>query len=546
MKKRTSVVYAVSISVAAHMMFFAGATNVKIPGVHSVLERSKRFFNIKNLSKDIPVKKPVKKRGVTYVQTLKFESPSYSKSLRPSHDDKKNIEKPDLVPEKRETPDAVAASGRNELDELMQREKEKLRREKRRETRKDLVDAPGVNTEEVFVRPEETLDEWGDFFDKMPGFTPEITDDTFGAEGSGDVAGISGGNASAISRKTDFTDIDQYLLCGLTAYEDPKDGEKYFRFSIRAGKDAENFTKIPKEIVFLIDCSLSTQRERLEEFKKGLRYSLSHLKSGDYFNLAAFKDTILWFRPRSIKPDESSIQDAVHFVDKLTAGEGTNTYSALYESIQVDSVIIPSYIVLFSDGRPTYGETNSMKILNEITRLNNGKRPIFAFSGGGRVNRYFLDFISYKNRGWTEYAPRTHFIGKQLARFYEKIKDPILLNLRYNIGGLDDAEIFPKSLPDFFRNAEFTLYGKYTDEKEFSLQFLGDSEGETNEFIIVGSMEEAAEGGEEIARNWAFNRIYHLIGLLQYGKENETVIEEINALSKRFKIQVPYSHGLKE
>ena len=265
---------------------------------------------------------------------------------------------------------------------------------------------------------------------------------------------------------------------------------------------------------------------------------------GDYFNIGAFKRKILWFRPHSVRSDKSSIKAAKAFVDRLIVKQKTNAYNAFYQSIKIKKTIDPSYIIFFSDGRPTEGETNALKIVSEISHLNKGERPIFAVSGGMGVNRYFLDFIAYKNRGWAEYTNRTHMIEKQIVALYNKIMSPLLLHLRYHISGLDESQVYPKALPDFFRNAEFSLYGKYTDENKFSLQLLGDLKNEENEFIVVGNLDKAAKGGEDIARNWAFNKIYYLIGLLEYGQENDEIKKEINRLCTKFNIRTPYTENI--
>jgi len=120
------------------------------------------------------------------------------------------------------------------------------------------------------------------------------------------------------------------------------------------------------------------------------------------------------------------------------------------------------------------------------------------------------------------------------------------LQLRYNVSGLNEDDIFPRSLPDFYRNAEFTLYGTYKDENEFSLQLLGDTHEETNEFTVIGSLSDARVGDKDIARNWAFNKIYYLIGLMEYQKDNARILEEINRLCDKFGIQTPYTEGIEE
>ena len=548
MKNKKILLYSVAISLIAHVLFFAGSSTVKMQGVYSILDRSKRFFNIKSVEQELPSVKQVKKRGVTYADALKFESPRYSESLKSADLDKER-EKKNLEARKEEMQDPIKAGKIEELDKLPLDETNAVKDARERQTRKELVELADLGGKEGYVSPRELqkeieLPEY--FFDKMPGFTPEMMQD-IDAVRKGIASQYSAkGTTSAVKRQADFTDLNEYLICGLATYTDPQDGKKYYRVSIRAGKDADSLPRIPKEIVFMADCSLSIQPERLDAFKNGLSYALNHLHPDDAFNVMAFKERIMWFRPQSVKPTKANINEALQFVGRLTAGEGTDAYKALYECIKVKENMIPSYIVLFSDGRPTYGVTNSRRIINEISNINQGKRPIFAFSGGLRVNRYFLDFISYKNRGWTEYATRTHYIPKQIAMMYEKIKDPILLNLRYRVSGLDPDQIFPKSLPDFYRNAEFTLYGMYEDESEFSLQLLGEAgDDEVNEFIVVGNLEEARQGDKDISRNWAFNKIYYLIGHLD-GKDNKKTIDEINSLCNKFSITTPYSEGIKE
>lgn len=541
-KIKKPVMFSIGISVAAHILFFSCATTIEVPGAYNVLDRTKQFFNLKAVRQEIDTKKPLRKRTVTYVQAIKFESPTDPDSLKAILEaEKEFIEKMNLKTQPEKAKDISRIS---EMKDLKVQEEKIVKEVDQRKTRADLVDVGLDDKDRVLSSKEITIPEH--FFEKMPGFTPQGAKGTMESIKGKLASFLSQRDISLITRDTDFTDLEGYLVYALSTYEDPDDGQKYYEISIRTGRGASQLKGMPKEIVFLIDCSLSIQPERLEQFKKGLHYSLKHLNPGDLFNIIAFKEKMIWFSPQSIEPSDATIHEALRFVKQLTAGEGTDTYNALYESIKVPKTITPSYIMLFSDGRPTYGVTNSRKIINEISKINTGKRPIFAFSGGMRVNRYFLDFISYKNRGWTEYASRTHMIGKNVARMYEKIKDPLFLNLRYRISGLDGSRMFPKTLSDFYRNAEFKLYGKYTNEDKFSLQLLGDTQTETNEFIIAGSLKDVFKGDETIARNWAFNKIYYLIGLLEAGVVNEEIIKEIDTLCEKFDITTPYSESIQD
>ena len=553
MKVKKDIVNSVVLSVLVHIFLFAGVAGIKVTGVYSeiIKKKTKQFFDVKIINKEVVIRKPVKRREVVYVESLKFEQPQYSKNMK-SFIEKEEIEKRiEDAGKSDEQFDIVKKFKKKVLDDLAENEKNKVafRKKTRRDTKDDIIPQKELALDDMLTDPRNFFNKEDipkDFYEKMPGFTPQKSRGFANLLKSDFFSSFIKGYSPVITRAANIEDIHKELIWSFATYQDPQDGQKYFKISIGATRSNTSLLKIPKEIIFLVDCSISIEQKRLEEFKKGINYCLTHLNEEDRFNIMAFKETTLKFRNLSVSPTEKNIENALLFISKLTAGEKTDTYSALYESINIKDAMSPSYIILLSDGRPTKGVIDSRKVINKISRLNDGKISIFAFSGGLRVNRYLLDFISYKNRGWAQYSQRRHYIGRNMANMYEKIKDPLLINLRYYINGLNEKEMFPKMLPDFFKNVEFALYGKYKREKEFSLQLLGDAFDETSEFIISGKLNAALKGDRIIARNWAFNKIYHLIGQLSDDKDNTEIVNEIKLLSKKFGIKTPYSKNIRK
>jgi hypothetical protein len=371
----------------------------------------------------------------------------------------------------------------------------------------------------------------------MPGFTPSARPGSAGVDPMDERIGESRHMASRYERLDDFLDIAVYT------YEDPASREKYYMIKIFAKKEARNLKVIPKEIIFAVDASLSISPDRLNEFKQGIRHCLQNLNPGDLFNIIAFKDKVVFFSPHSIPASPQIIKEAERFVAGLTASERTDVYAAFKGIVETPLSRTPSNVMLISDGRPTYGVVDSREVINSVTRLNMKARPVFAFSGGSKVNRYLLDFIAYQNRGWAQYIKSTRDIDDGMAQFYAKIRDPLFLNLRYRINNLDEGQIFPQSLPDFYRGAEFTLYGRYQQEDQFSMQLLGDVDGKTKELIFTRSLADAEKGDEGIKRGWAFNAVYHLIS--EYTKNPDPrVLAKIQELSRRYNVTTPYSPEL--
>jgi uncharacterized protein YegL len=337
--------------------------------------------------------------------------------------------------------------------------------------------------------------------------------------------------------KTNAIDIKAFLGYELQTYEDPSDHVKYFRLSIRVEDTQVTLPTIPKEVVFLIDASNSTGKERFEQYKAGLLECFNQLGLGDKFNVMVFKKAVVKFTDQSVERNPSNIGNATDFLKAFEVGSKTDVYDAVLKSINLKEPMKPAYIFLLSDGQPTEGVTNPQQIINQIARINKGRVPVFAFGGGSFVNQYLLDFLSFTNRGWAEFHP--YRLSKNIVEMYQRIKDPVLLDLRYYVSGLNEKEIYPKLLPDFFRGSKFVLYGSYTNERSFFLELLGDAQNAVKKYRINDDITSAPKGDREIARSWAFRKVYHLISLIEYDKDNKALFDEINALAQKFDLEIP-------
>lgn len=538
-------------SLIVHAGFLLWSSYVEISPLQDSAARVRRFFNIRRIKETSS--RQTHKAVLPKVKALKATQPLQPTAAMMSpirYQEKEISSKVMMTPQVVKSAAQPVKSNTPQEPEVNTRKKDWQKvRESQRKTRASLVPVTNINTaaDEQSLQKllaEQDLPE--NFLDRMPGFTPRAIQST------GLTSGINVDKSSWVTesftrvvKQKELESLKKFLDYDVATYQDPTDGQRYYRISVRAGEDTLGLPTVAKEIIFLVDCSLSIEARRLEELKQGLQYGLKRLNPQDRFNIRAFKENIISFRKNSVPPTPENIIQALAFVSDLTAGQKTDTYEALYKTIQMEHVMSPSYLIFLSDGHATKGVTDSRRIINKIAAANEGRVAIFGFSGGLRVNRYLLDFIAYKNRGWTEYSYRTHQIGDKMGLMVDKISDPILLNLRYYISGVDTGNIFPRLLPDFFRNAEFTLYGTYGEEDEFFLQLLGDVDGKAKEFVIKASLKNATSGDRDIAKHWAFNKIYHLIGLLGDHQRNEALIRQIHALSKKFGIKTPYSKSIK-
>ena len=348
-------------------------------------------------------------------------------------------------------------------------------------------------------------------------------------------------SGSGTDKRPKAVDLGTALTYELYKYTDPKTSLKYFKLVVKVRDAMVNFPVIPKEIIFLTDASGSIGSARLKQTVEGLIYSLKHLNPEDRFNIIVFKDKTISFSPQSLKPTPANIKEALNFLNELLSGSPTDVYGALAASLNAKDSFSPSYRMLISDGFPTKGIVNARQVINEISDANKDEVSIFAFGGGVSISRYMLEFVAFKNRGWARFEDREYFIARGVSRLYDQIKDPLLLNLRYHISGVDAQEVFPRVEPDFFKGSEFVVYGTYANEGKIFLQMRGSAKDGKKEFVVNADLKDGLAGDKDVARQWAFHKVYFLISQLKYKEDNAELIREIDELCAYFNIVTPYS-----
>jgi uncharacterized protein YegL len=337
-----------------------------------------------------------------------------------------------------------------------------------------------------------------------------------------------------------YPSLDDVLEVSLATYE-PEEEDGYFLIRITPKRGGE-IEVMPKEVIFVIDASKSIREAKLEQSKAGLEACLAQLNEGDLFNIIAFKESPTVFRSTSVSPTSANIRAARTFVKGLKPSGETDVYSAIAPLVRITKPETHPYnIFLISDGKPTSGMVDSRAIINNLTRQNELRASIFTFAGGSEVNVYLLDLLAYQNKGRTYVADRVYSIDNDMPKFCRTIRTPILIDLRANYANLAESGIYPKVLPDFYMDSEILVSGRYGGTDVFSMRLAGTVNGQKKELVFRKEFAEADSGGQEIARMWAFNKIYKLIAdMCQRGAEPE-LVEQVRSLSQRYGIATAYT-----
>jgi hypothetical protein len=335
--------------------------------------------------------------------------------------------------------------------------------------------------------------------------------------------------------------LDDLLAVRMLTYHEPGDPEGYFMVVVEPRRDRSEFDIIAKDVVFVVDSSSSIGQPKLERYVEGLQRCVAALNPRDRFDIVEFKTEPRRMSDGLVPVTKARLRTARYFLDSLVSSGNTDVYSAVQGLVGTrPDPNRPYLIFLVTDGRANRGVVENRNIINKVAEINENRAAVYSFAGGTKFNEYLLDLLSYRNKGESRFERSERAIADSLFTFYDQVRDPILLNLRYQVGAVSEPEVYPKVLPDFFLKSRITICGRYRDEEEFSMQILGQVNGTTKEFIFKQSFDQPDNGDARVARQWAFHKIYHLIGQMVAHGEDTATIRAIRALGKKHGIQTPY------
>jgi len=324
-------------------------------------------------------------------------------------------------------------------------------------------------------------------------------------------------------------------------------GEDGFFLLILSPSIEEEETAIAKDLVFVLDTSGSMSGEKIVQAKAALNFVLQNLSSEDRFAVVAFSDYPRAQSTELLPVNNKTRQEASDWVRKLDANGGTNIDEALVTALSLfEANNHPHYVIFLTDGEPTVGKTDPITIITEASRANTVDARIFSFGVGYDVNTLLLDRLGQENHGTTVYVAPDENLEGAISSFYRKIASPVLTSPVITVEGIDTYDTYPNPLPDLFLGSQLLLAGRYRGNGKAAITMNGDVGGETVSFIAMRAFSALALNADFLPRVWAGRKIAYLLDQLRLYGENEELVDEVIALSKRYGIITPYTSFLVE
>ncbi|XP_078399467.1 inter-alpha-trypsin inhibitor heavy chain H3-like [Cetorhinus maximus] len=239
-----------------------------------------------------------------------------------------------------------------------------------------------------------------------------------------------------------------------------------------------NLSRIPKNVIFVIDHSGSMSGTKMQQTNEALLKILDDMNPKDYFAIIIFDDTYKTWKNTIFQATPSNVNKAKKFVQTISARGGTNINSPMLEAVRLldkahQDKQLPersvSMIILLTDGDPNTGESNPIKIQQNVKNAASGRYNVYCLGFGYDVKYSFLEKMALENNGVARRIYEDSDAPLQLQGFYDEVANPLLLDIELQYPENAISELTQSNFKQYYDGSEIVVAGKISDDNLESL-----------------------------------------------------------------------------
>ncbi len=375
------------------------------------------------------------------------------------------------------------------------------------------------------------------------------------------------GERNAIIRLTESNVVpasDFRLLWGLDSREIgasvvscwPQDEDQGYFLLLASPRVEWTAVEMPsKNVIFVLDRSGSMNGKKIDQAREAAKFVLNNLRKDDLFNIIAYDTDVEAFAQELERYAEETRAQGIGFINSIQSGGSTNIDLALKTAFEgITDGSRPTYVVFLTDGLPTAGETNEMKIVANAKAANRYAARMIAFGVGFDVNSRLIDRLTRENRGQSVYVRPNEDIEQAVSQLFSKISLPVMTDVTVEYGfsnvtaemGKPVRRVYPQNKFDLFAGGQVVIVGRYAASGPCRLKIEGNVGDEVRslEYDVQFAKRGEGERNRYVAALWAARRIGEIIDQIDLNGKNEELVNELVELSKKYGILTPYTSFL--
>ncbi|KAJ8394781.1 hypothetical protein AAFF_G00041360 [Aldrovandia affinis] len=318
-----------------------------------------------------------------------------------------------------------------------------------------------------------------------------------------------------------------------------------------------NLSRIPKNVVFVIDHSGSMSGKKMEQTREAMLKILDDLHEEDHFGLIVFDHAVTAWKDRLVPANGDNLASARTSVMSISSRGMTNINGAVLEGVQMLARFeesdpqkgSASIVILLTDGDPTSGVTSLPRIQANVREAIRKRYTLYCLGFGADVNHNFLGKMALENGGLARRIYEDSDAALQLKGFYEEVATPLLLDVKMNyLGG---SNITQTSFGQYYDGSEIVVAGQILDNGLDTL--IAEVKAKTKDQEVAFHEEVRESEGDAsmtldlyifetyVQRLWAYLTVRQLLErqVLLTEEQQKPVREQVLALSLKYSFVTP-------
>jgi Ca-activated chloride channel family protein len=210
-------------------------------------------------------------------------------------------------------------------------------------------------------------------------------------------------------------------------------------------------SRLPREIVYVIDTSGSMQGLSIGQARRALLLALDRLRPGERFNVIQFNSGTdrLFASAQRVEPRTLAL--ARSYVAGLTAQGGTEMRGALEAAlVGSDDARLVRQVVFLTDG-----SVGNEEALFGVIRQRLGDTRLFTIGIGSAPNGYFMTKAAEFGHGTFTYIGDVREVEEQ--RLFARLESPVLTGIEVRWPAGAAVEAWPPRVPDLYLGEPIVL-----------------------------------------------------------------------------------------
>lgn len=309
-------------------------------------------------------------------------------------------------------------------------------------------------------------------------------------------------------------------------FSEEKNGHTYALLMVLPPVAEHVGTRLPREVVFVIDTSGSMHGTSIAQAKQALLLALKRLAPQDRFNVIEFNSTTTMLFRDALPATPDNVGRAAMWVARLDAQGGTEMAGALSAALKrSDDPSVLRQVVFLTDGA-----VGNEDALFTLIRERLGDSRLFTVGIGSAPNSYFMTKAAETGGDTFTYIGRVEEVAEKMGALFEKLESPVMKNLRIDWPGA--VEAWPRRIPDLYRGEPLVVTARL-DKLDGAVRLSGwNGQREWTEQLPLTAR--TTESG--IGKLWARSKIAALADAQREDMPNEEAKARI--------VAVALEHGL--